>query len=181
MKYKICKDTNPIMRKTSNDVILPISKEDKETLDFMLTYLRKSQDENYARKHNIQAGVGIAGIQLGLLKRMFAIYYEREDGTIVQYQLVNPKIIESSLKMAALEGGEGCLSVENRHEGLVHRHLSIKMEAFDALTNKNIIINASGYDAIVLQHEFDHLNGVFYYDHIDTKNPFTPYKGEEII
>ena len=33
-------------------------------------------------------------------------------------------------------------------------------------------IVAKGYDAIVLQHEIDHLSGVLYYDHIDKKNPF---------
>ena len=93
MKLKIVKDNNPIMRKKSEPVALPLSKEDKETLDNMLEYLKLSQDEDYAAKHNIRAGVGIAAIQIGILKRMFCIYYQTEEG-VVQYQLVNPKIIE---------------------------------------------------------------------------------------
>ena len=181
MKYKIFKDSNPIMRKRSLPVNMPLSKEDKETLDFMLDYLIKSQDEEYAKKHNIRSGVGIAAIQLGLLKRMFCIYYKVDEQEEIKYQLVNPKIIETSVKKCALENGEGCLSVDKDHPGLVHRHYKIKLEAFDALRNEDVIITASGYDAIVLQHEYDHLEGVFYYDRIDAKNPHSPLINEEII
>ena len=170
MKLKIIKDSNPIMRKRSLPVELPLSNKDKETLDEMLEYLKRSQDEEYAKKHNIQAGVGMAAIQIGLLKRMFVIYYQTEDGP-VQYQLVNPQIIETSIKKCALEGGEGCLSVPDHHEGLVHRYYKIKMKAYDALTDENIIISAMGYDAIVLQHEYDHLDGKFYYDRINPTRP----------
>ena len=181
MKYKIYKDSNPIMRKRSLPVEMPLSKEDKDTLDFMLNYLIKSQDEEYAQKHNIRAGVGIAAIQIGLLKRMFCIYYPKGEDEIVQYQLVNPRIIETSMKKCALESGEGCLSVDEEHPGLVHRYYKIKMTAFDALTNKDVVITATGFDAIVLQHEYDHLDGKFFYDHINQNNPNNPLPNEEIL
>ena len=181
MKYKIFKDSNPIMRKRSLPVELPLKKEDKETLDFMLDYLIKSQDEEYAQKHHIRAGVGIAAIQLGILKRMFAIYYKIGDKEEVKYQLVNPRIIETSVKKCALQNGEGCLSVDKDHPGLVHRNYRIKMEAYDALRDEFIVITASGYDAIVLQHEYDHLDGLFYYDRIDPKNINQPLPNEELI
>ena len=181
MKYKIFKDSNPIMRKRSLPVEMPLSQEDKETLDFMLDYLKKSQDEEYAKKHNIRAGVGLAAIQIGILKRMFVIYYPINEEEYIQYQLVNPKLIETSIKKCALEAGEGCLSVDKDHPGLVHRHYKIKLEAFDALTNKDIVITATGYNAIVLQHEYDHLDGKFYYDRIDNNNLHTPLPNEEII
>ena len=180
MKLKIVKDNNPIMRRKSLPVDLPLSAEDKKTLDEMLEYLKLSQDEDYAAKHNIRAGVGIAAIQIGLLKRMFCIYYETEDG-IVQYQLVNPKIIEYSVKKCALQNGEGCLSVDGEHPGLSHRYYKIKMAAFDALTNQDIVINARGFDAIVLQHEYDHLDGKFFYDRIDKNNPNQKLINEELI
>ena len=121
MKLKIVKDNNPIMRKKSLPVEMPLSNKDKETLDAMIDYLKHSQDEEYAKKHNITPGIGMAAIQIGLLKRLFVIYYEKENET-VQYQLVNPQIIETSVKKCALEGGEGCLSVPKPHEGLVHRY-----------------------------------------------------------
>ncbi len=180
MKLKIVKDSNPIMRKKSQPVELPLSAEDKKTLDDMLEYLKLSQDEDYAKKHNIRAGVGIAAIQIGLLKRMFCIYYETEEG-IVQYQLVNPKIIEYSVRKCALKNGEGCLSVDQDHEGLSHRYYKIKIAAFDALRNEDIIITAKGFDAIVLQHEYDHLDGLFYYDRIDNNNPNKQLMNEELI
>ncbi len=181
MKYKIIKDSNPIMRKKSLPVDLPLSQGDRDTLDFMLSYLIKSQDEDYARKHNVRAGVGMAAIQIGILKRMFVIYYKHADGEEVKYQLVNPRILETSLKKCALENGEGCLSVDKDHPGLVHRYFKIKLQAFDALTNQDIVIEASGYDAIVLQHEYDHLDGLFYYDRINPNNIHQPLPGEELI
>ena len=180
MKLKILKDNNPIMRKKSLPVEMPLSKKDKETLDQMLDYLKRSQDEEYAKKHNLQAGVGMAAIQIGKLKRMFAIYYETEQG-VVEYQLVNPQIIETSMKKCALEAGEGCLSVPTHHEGLVHRYYKIKMRAYDALTDEDIIITAQGYDAVVLQHEYDHLEGIFYYDHINQNNIHQRLPNEELI
>ena len=112
MKFKIIKDSNPKMRKKSLPVDLPLSKEDKNTLDEMLNYLKLSQDEEYVKKHHVRPGVGLAAIQIGLLNRMFVIYYETEDSGIVQYQLVNPKIIETSIRKCALANGEGCLSVD---------------------------------------------------------------------
>ena len=180
MKLKIVKDNNPIMRKKSLPVEMPLSNKDKETLDAMIDYLKHSQDEEYAKKHNITPGIGMAAIQIGLLKRMFVIYYEKENET-VQYQLVNPQIIETSVKKCALEGGEGCLSVPKPHEGLVHRYYKIKMKAFDALRNEDIIITATGYDAVVLQHEYDHLEGKFYYDRINSNDPMAKMPGEELI
>ena len=180
MKFKIVKDNNPIMRQKSLPVELPLSAEDKETLDTMLNYIKKSQDDEYAKKHNIRAGIGMAAIQIGILKRMFVIYYERED-EVIEYQLVNPKIIEYSFRKCALKDGEGCLSVDGEHPGYAHRYYKIKMEAYDALTNQDILITASGYDAVVLQHEYDHLDGIFYYDHIDQNNTHTPLPNEEII
>lgn len=181
MKLKIVKDSNPIMRKKSLPVDLPLSSEDRKTLDDMLNYLKLSQDEEYATKHNIRSGVGLAAIQIGLLKRMFVVYYPVSEEEYVQYQLVNPKIIETSIRKVALSNGEGCLSVDEDHKGISHRYYKIKMKAFDALTNQEIIITARGYDAIVLQHEYDHLDGIFYYDRIDPKNPNGQLDNEELL
>ena len=180
MKLKIVKDNNPKIRKKSEDVPLPLSKEDKEILDSMFDYLVKSQDEEYATKHNIKPGVGLAAIQVGYTKRMFVIYYQKGD-EIIQYKLVNPKIIETSIKKAALEDGEGCLSVDKEHRGLVHRYYKIVLKAYDDLQGKEVTIVATGYDAIVLQHEYDHLAGILFYDHIVYDAPYTKLPNEEII
>lgn len=181
MKLKIVKDSNPIMKKKSLPVVLPLSKGEQTLLDNMLEYIKKSQDEEYATKHNIRSGVGLAAIQVGVLKRMFIIYYVKTDGAVVQYQLVNPKITEYSSKKCAISQGEGCLSVEEDHPGIVHRNYKIKMVGYDALTKQNIEIIARGYDAIVLQHEYDHLDGILFYDRIDTNQPFGQFENEELI
>lgn len=171
MKLKIIKDNNPIMRQKSHEVPLPLSKEDKELLDEMLNYLKLSQDDEYAKKHNIRSGVGLSAIQINVLKRMFVVYVQAEEDGLVELEMVNPKIVETSLKWCALANGEGCLSVDKDRPGLVHRHYKIKMVGYDALKDEEVEITAKGYLAIVLQHEYDHLNGIFYYDHIDKLNP----------
>ena len=179
MKLKIVKDSNPIMRKRSLEVPLPLSDEDKTLLDEMLNYLKLSQDDEYARKHAIRAGVGLAAVQVGVLKRMFVVYIKNENEEIA-YQLVNPKIVESSVRLCALSGGEGCLSVDKEHQGLSHRAYKIRMQAFNALTNQNIEIEARGFLSIVLQHEYDHLNGMFFYDRIDKVDP-NKQKPQELL
>ena len=101
---------------------------------------------------------------------MFAIYYENEEEKI-QYALINPKIIQNSIKKVALASGEGCLSVDNDHPGYVYRYDKIIIKGYDAITDKEVTITARGYDAIVLQHEYDHLDGILYYDRINKDNP----------
>lgn len=181
MNFKIIKDTNPIMRKKSLPVEMPLSEKDKATLDWMLDYLKKSQDEEYAEKHHVRPGVGLAAIQIGLLKRMFCVYLDMGDGEEFQVEFVNPKIIETSVKKVAIQAGEGCLSVDKDHHGLVHRSYKIKIQGYDAITGEDVVITASGYLAVVLQHEYDHLDGIFYYDRIDKNNPDKPLFGEEIL
>ncbi|MCD8195245.1 MAG: peptide deformylase [Coprobacillus sp.] len=181
MQYKIIKDTNPRLRKKSEEVSLPLSKEDEDTLNFMLDYLIKSQDDKYATKHNVTPGVGLAAPQLGILKRMFAVYFTDENGNQHTHQLVNPKIVEQSVKEAAMKDGEGCLSVDKPHPGLVHRKYQIKLEAYDQYEKANITIDVSGYAAIVYQHEYDHLDGILFYDRIDKNNPDKKKDNEIII
>lgn len=168
---KIVKDTQPTLRKRCESVELPLKEEDKKLLKEMLSYIQHSQDDDYAARHHMRAGVGLAAPQIGVQKQMLVIYYEEEEKTI-SYALVNPKIISSSVKLCYLKNGEGCLSVDEDHKGYVYRAYKIRVKAFDYLQNKEVEIVARGYDAIVLQHEIDHLSGILYYDHIDKKNPF---------
>ncbi len=49
MKLKVVKDKNPIMRKKSEPVELPLSDKDRELLNAMSDYLIKSQDDEYAK------------------------------------------------------------------------------------------------------------------------------------
>ena len=46
------------------------------------------------------------------------------------------------------------------------------MEAYDVVTDSTITLQAYGYLAIALQHEYDHLEGILFYDRINKKDPF---------
>ncbi len=178
---KIFDDKSKILREYCDEVPLPLSKKDEEVLLSMLHYLEKSQDDKYAEKHHIRSGVGLAAPQIGLKKRMYAIYYKKNEDEVIQYALVNPKILSNSTKMCAMKNGEGCLSVKEDKEGYVYRYYKIVLKAFDVLKNKEVQITAYGYDAIVLQHELDHLNGILYYDRINKQNPFEIRPNSEFI
>jgi len=154
---EIIKYPNPILRVESKSVSLPLSKEDKELLDEMFKYVKDHSDE----------AVGLSAVQVGSLKRMCAIRAKigTKTGTkTVAYKLVNPKIMSHSSKM--MFNSEGCLSVDEQHEENIGRYQSVKVWAYDAITNSNVVIDANGYLAIILQHEIDHMNGKLYIDHI---------------
>ncbi len=171
--FKIVKDSQKSIREKCEPVLMPASKEDIALLKEMVKYLRLSQDDNYATKHNIRSGVGLAAPQIGIQKRMLAVsYIIDEEGNRVEYGLINPRIVANSVKLCCLASGEGCLSVDIDRKGYVYRYYKITVRAYDVLQEKDIEIVAKGYDAIVLQHEIDHLDGILYYDHINKKDPF---------
>lgn len=172
--FKIVKDTNPTLRNKCEE-ISEVTPEIVSLLNEMHDYLVASQNEETAKKYNIREGVGLAAPQIGINKKALVVYFEEEteEGTrVIDHRLVNPRIILESVKEAYLSGGEGCLSVDVNHDGYVYRHFKIQVKAFNVQTMKEEIITARGYEAIVLQHEIDHLSGILYYDHIDKKDPF---------
>jgi peptide deformylase len=168
---KIYDDKEKILRTKCEEVSFPYSEEDKKTLKDMVEYLRLSQDEEYAKKNNLRSGVGLAAPQIGINKRMFAIYLD-DAGKHYEYGLINPVILRTSVKRSYLAGGEGCLSVIQPHEGLVMRYYKTVIKGYDVLTEKDVTITAFGYLSIAIQHEYDHLDGVLFYDHINSKDPF---------
>ena len=168
----------------SKDVEMPLSEEDKNLLEEMLDYLKKSQDPAYREKHpNVREGIGLAAPQIGVNKKMLVIHYldDPEKETYITYGLVNPKIISNSIRKCYLKSGEGCLSVDEEHKGYAYRDYKITVKAYDVFKGEDISIRAIGFDAIVLQHEIDHLHGVLFYDHIDKKNPFKEIPGSVAI
>jgi peptide deformylase len=102
-------------------------------------------------------GVGLAAPQLGSLRRLIIIRPD-EDGPI--RALCNPKIVSYSDETDVDE--EGCLSLgELRFD--VPRSTSVEVEAVDE-TGEAVEIAAEGFEARVLQHEIDHLNGILIID-----------------
>lgn len=168
---KIVKDKVKSLREISKEVPLPLSEKDEKTLKSLVDYLKLSQDEEYREKHpSVREGVGLASPQIGVNKRMLVVMYKEGEKEIL-HALVNPKITVSSVKKSYLASGEGCLSVDDYHPGKVYRSYRITVEAYDGLKKENVTIKAEGFEAIVLQHEIDHLNGILFYDRIDKNDP----------
>lgn len=173
--YRIVKDTATSIRAVSKEIPAPYGDDVKDLLRQMDEYLRESQDPAWSKRHRVREGIGLACPQIGRNIRAFVVRYTDKDENgndrLVRYGLINPRIIAESVKLSALAGGEGCLSVDASHEGYVYRHYKILVKAYDVFQDKEIVITARGLLAIVLQHENDHLDGILYYDRIDAKDP----------
>ncbi|MGN1343757.1 MAG: peptide deformylase [Traorella sp.] len=179
---EIIKDDNPMIRQKSQSVPLPISDEDKKLALKLLSHVKCSQDEELSEKYNIRPAVGIAAVQVGILKQLLGIYINfGEDAEPIELALANPKIISSSIQQTYLKDGEGCLSVEQEHQGFVPRSARIKVRAYDCLHDQEVIFRLEGYPAIVLQHEIDHFSGTLFYDHINQINPWQPIEDAIVI
>ena len=164
------------LRTISKEVTFPLTKKDKETIDIMIEYLKNSQIDELAEKYDLRPGMGMSAIQLGIAKRYFVVVNELsdpedEEKEFETYVLINPKIISNSMEKIYVEEGEGCLSVNRPVEGIVPRYARVTMEAYDMDGNK-IQVRGREELAICFQHELDHLNGILFVDHIDSKNPF---------
>ena len=168
---KILDEVDKRLRKVSKEVTFPLSKADKENVQDMITYLTMSQIEEYAKKYDLRAGMGLAYVQIGIPKRIFVIVEELEDETFKNYIIINPKIISHSEEMIYVGEGEGCLSINREVEGIVPRYARITVEAQD-LDGNSFRVRVREDIAIAFQHEIDHLNGILFIDKIDPKNPF---------
>jgi len=167
----VVSEGHPILREVADEGPVPISEEDRETLEQMLEYLENSQDDEIAEKYNLRAGVGIAAPQINISKRMLAVHFTDFNDKDYSYGLVNPRIVSHSVEKTYLTSGEGCLSVDRDVPGYVPRYARITVKATD-LEGNEVKLRLKGFAAIVLQHEIDHLNGIMFYDHINADNPF---------
>ena len=102
-------------------------------------------------------GVGLAAPQLGLSQRLL-VYRVGPDATLVA--LVNPELEWSSDDQEILD--EGCLSIPGITVD-VERPVHVRVRALDE-EGETRMVEASGLEARVIQHELDHLNGVLILD-----------------
>ncbi|WP_442599332.1 peptide deformylase [Neobacillus sp. D3-1R] len=167
----IIRDGHPSLRQVASEVVLPASEEDKSILKSLLEYVINSQDSELSLQYGLRPGIGLAAPQINVLKRMIAVHVKNEQGQLYSYALFNPKIMSHSVEKAYLTSGEGCLSVDENIPGYVPRYARVTVKGFD-LEGKEIKIRLKGLPAIVFQHEIDHLNGIMFYDYIDSSNPY---------
>lgn len=110
-----------------------------------------------------KGGAGIAAPQIGVNKRIILFGFERcarypDEKPVPFTLLINPvfEIISNKL----LDGWEGCLSVPGLR-GLVPRYEKIRYQGFDQ-NGQTITRIAEGFHARVMQHEYDHLEGILF-------------------
>ncbi|MBP2114989.1 peptide deformylase [Paenibacillus silagei] len=167
----IIREGDPVLRTVAEPVQLPLQAEDRGVLQSMMQFLKNSQDAEMSAKYKLRSGVGLSANQIGISKRMFVMFLKDDNGKNVEYTWVNPKIISHSLAMVYLPESEGCLSVDRPVHGFVPRYESVKVRGFD-LNGEVVTQKFKGYQAIIIQHEMDHLDGMMFYDRINPQNPF---------
>lgn len=150
-----------ILRKQCREVT-EVTDRIKMTMEDMLETMRE------------QLGVGIAAPQVGIMRRMFIAEPEPER----VYYMINPVILEQS---GSQTDDEGCLSVPGKI-GTVTRPDYIKIEATD-LDGERKVYEFRDFDARVMCHEYDHLDGILYIDKAenirDAADAYDEYEEEE--
>ncbi len=114
-------------------------------------------------------GVGLAAPQVAEGLRCFAYYVpiddEEEDTTALEPKvLVNPEIKPANQDIQV--GYEGCLSIPSIR-GEVPRHHAVEVNALDIEGNPLHFV-AEGFHATVIQHEYDHLDGILFLDRMES-------------
>lgn len=113
-----------------------------------------------------QDGVGIAGPQVGLNRRIVAVQRVDKEGEPFE---VYPNIRIIATRGDKFEGGEGCLSVPGLRGTVMRwRDIDICWSTLSEGQLKDTVERVEGFAAVIFQHECDHLDGVLYTDKAET-------------
>lgn len=154
---KVARLGHPVLRKTAEKVDAEkiSSEEIQRLIDDMIDTMRECD------------GIGLAAPQVHQSLQISVIESDKnprypEAPDIPLTILINPEITYMSEETVA--GWESCLSVEDLR-GKVTRSAEVNVLAYNRAGEKKVL-EASGFIAVVLQHEIDHLNGTVYLDRI---------------
>ncbi len=147
---KVLKYGEKSLREPSKEVF-KVSKKVKELVHDLL-------DTMYA-----QNGVGLAAPQIGENVRVFVIDVSTNNEPLNPMVFINPKIIKKS---GAFLSSEGCLSFPNVFAD-VRRYENVMIKALDS-NGKSFVLEAKDGTLLAkaIQHEFDHLDGILFIDHV---------------
>jgi peptide deformylase len=144
----IVKLGDPILKKHS--VVVPeVTEEIRSLVEGMIDAMDRER------------GVGLAAVQVGRLLRLFVTRIPAHEARV----FINPDILETSIEQEPFE--EGCLSIPGLYTDVV-RPSTVRVQAWN-IKGRPFTLNADGYLSRVIQHEFDHLNGILFIDRIDSK------------
>lgn len=128
----------------------------QEKFDLRLAVLLRDMAETMYKAE----GVGLAGPQVGILRRVAVIDVTEDHSGLLE--LVNPEIIEREGEQT---GREGCLSVPGR-QGIVTRPRKVKVR-YQNRKGQWMELETEGFEARAICHELDHLDGRLYVDIMD--------------
>ena len=136
----------------------PILKKQAENWDFKQHVNAAVIEREMLETMNASNGIGLAGNQVGLLRRVFVM--KLQDGR--EIGCFNPWIMNGDNNL--IDGDEGCLSFPSLWLK-IKRHKKITAAYLDN-TGKQCIIELEGIDARCFQHELDHLDGITFTEHV---------------
>lgn len=150
-------------------MLLEIVKYPDERLRRKCVPVEKTDDELRALARDMletmydAPGVGLAAPQIGRNIRMLVLDPAGRDEEPRPRIVVNPRLTLLGEKIVS--PGEGCLSVPLDYRADVIRNDTVRLEALDEWGSPVDEI-VTGFEAVILQHEFDHLEGLLFIDHI---------------
>ena len=149
MLRKIIIEPDPVLRKKCD----PLEKVDDQT--------RKLMKDMLETMYNAP-GIGLAAIQIGILKRLVVIDISKDQEKKEPLFLINPEIIHTSNKTSIYE--EGCLSLPGQFAEIERpAECVLKYVDYQGIQKE---MKAEGLLATCIQHEVDHLNGILFIDYL---------------
>ena len=142
----ILKNNHPLLNKVLGPIENPDINELQKTADDLFAFIDKN------------GGAGLAANQVGLDKRMFVVKYED-----YKQAFINPQITLYSDRKLLLE--EGCLTYPDLFMN-VKRPDAIRMTFIDYEGNKQEEQLFMGVTNRIIQHEYDHMEGKFFWSHL---------------
>lgn len=153
MIYPITVYGDPVLRKITTDI------------DRNYEGLEKLAGDMFDTMHNAE-GVGLAAPQIGLTVRIFVVDLSplgEEEPMLKDFikVFINPHIVEKEGEKVLMD--EGCLSIPGLREDVL-RYNTIRIKYFDTSWQEHDEVY-TGFAARVLQHEYDHLDGIMFVDY----------------
>ena len=143
----------------------PLLREIAAPVDAVSPHVERFVRDMFATMH-ANAGLGLAAPQLGVRRRIVVIALPPEDDdpqSGIPYTLINPEITALGDREDMVEG---CLSLPG-FRAMIDRATTTTVEFLDIAGNE-ARLDAEGLLAQAIQHEVDHLDGVLFYDHLDS-------------
>ena len=164
MKLKIVSIGHPVLRRKIKNV-----KTGKRKSKSFKTFL-KAMVQMMHQAH----GVGLAANQVGINERVLVMECDSNKrypkvASVVLQTYLNARIVKYSKNLE--KGWEGCLSIPG-YRGIVPRSQWVTFEAVTP-EGKKIRKTVHGFEARIMQHEVDHLNGFFYVDRMPDLRSWT--------